>query len=170
MTTYKRHWFPPDIISYAVWLYYRFNLSHRDIEDLLAERGSSSLVSRSVFGVSDSELYTPEGWSEIIVATAIPFTSMKCLSGSTASSITYGGLWIRMARWWMCICRRSGMVLQRNGSSGDCCDPMMTNPERSWLISYAVIRQRTGKWCPRRFTIHLSMPTTGQSNHMKRPG
>ena len=39
MITYKRHRFPPDIISYAVWLYYRFNLSHRDIEDLLAERG-----------------------------------------------------------------------------------------------------------------------------------
>jgi len=39
MTTYKRHRFPRDIISYAVWLYYRFNLSHRDIEDLLAERG-----------------------------------------------------------------------------------------------------------------------------------
>jgi len=39
MNTYKRHRFPPDIISYAVWLYYRFNLSHRDIEDILAERG-----------------------------------------------------------------------------------------------------------------------------------
>ena len=39
MNTYKRHRFPPDIISYAVWLYHRFNLSHRDIEDLLAERG-----------------------------------------------------------------------------------------------------------------------------------
>jgi putative transposase len=44
MSTYKRHRFPPDIISYAVWLYYRFNLSHRRdagpfIEDLLAERG-----------------------------------------------------------------------------------------------------------------------------------
>jgi putative transposase len=39
MNTYKRHRFPPDIISYAVWLYYGFNLSHRDIEDLLAERG-----------------------------------------------------------------------------------------------------------------------------------
>lgn len=38
MNTYKRHWFPPEIISYAVWLYYRFSLSHRDIEDLLAER------------------------------------------------------------------------------------------------------------------------------------
>ncbi len=39
MNIYKRHRFPPDIISYAVWLYHRFNLSHRDIEDLLAEIG-----------------------------------------------------------------------------------------------------------------------------------
>jgi putative transposase len=39
MNTYKRHRFTPDIISYAVWLYYRFNLSYRDIEDLLAQRG-----------------------------------------------------------------------------------------------------------------------------------
>ncbi|MCH8262350.1 MAG: IS6 family transposase [Proteobacteria bacterium] len=30
---------PPEVIQYAVWLYYRSNLSHRDIEDLLAERG-----------------------------------------------------------------------------------------------------------------------------------
>lgn len=36
---YKRHRFPPEIIQYAVWLYHRFNLSHRDIEDLLAQRG-----------------------------------------------------------------------------------------------------------------------------------
>ena len=36
---YKRHRFPPVIIQHAVWLYHRFNLSHRDIEDLLAERG-----------------------------------------------------------------------------------------------------------------------------------
>jgi putative transposase len=39
MRTYKRHRLPPDIIAYALWLYYGFNLSHRDIEDLLAERG-----------------------------------------------------------------------------------------------------------------------------------
>jgi putative transposase len=39
MNTYKRHRFPAEIISYTVWLYYRFNLSYRDIEDLLAERG-----------------------------------------------------------------------------------------------------------------------------------
>ena len=36
---YKRYRFPPEIIQYAVWLYFRFNLSHRDIEDLLAQRG-----------------------------------------------------------------------------------------------------------------------------------
>ncbi|MDA9983264.1 IS6 family transposase, partial [Gammaproteobacteria bacterium] len=36
---YKRYRFPAKIIQYAVWLYHRFNLSHRDIEDLLAERG-----------------------------------------------------------------------------------------------------------------------------------
>ena len=39
MNTDKRHRFSPDIISHAVWLYHRCNLSHRDIEDLLAERG-----------------------------------------------------------------------------------------------------------------------------------
>ena len=31
MNTYKRHRFPPDIISYSVWLYYRFNLGHREL-------------------------------------------------------------------------------------------------------------------------------------------
>ena len=38
MSTYKRHKFPPDVISYAVWLYYKFNLNYRDTEDVLAER------------------------------------------------------------------------------------------------------------------------------------
>ena len=36
---YRGHRFPPEIIGYAVWLYYRFCLSFRDVEDLLAERG-----------------------------------------------------------------------------------------------------------------------------------
>jgi hypothetical protein len=41
MTTisFARHHFPPDIIRHAVWLYLRFTLSFRDVEDLLAERG-----------------------------------------------------------------------------------------------------------------------------------
>ena len=36
---YKRHRFPPEIIQYVVWLYHRFALSHRDIEDLMSQRG-----------------------------------------------------------------------------------------------------------------------------------
>ena len=36
---YRGYRFPAEIISHAVWLYFRFHLSHRDIEDLLAERG-----------------------------------------------------------------------------------------------------------------------------------
>jgi len=37
--SYHRHRFPAEIISHAVWLYHRFTLSFRDVEDLLAERG-----------------------------------------------------------------------------------------------------------------------------------
>ena len=36
---YARHRFPPVVIQHAVWLYVRFTLSFRDVEDLLAERG-----------------------------------------------------------------------------------------------------------------------------------
>jgi putative transposase len=37
--SYSRHRFPPPIIQRAIWLYLRFTLSYRDVEDLLAERG-----------------------------------------------------------------------------------------------------------------------------------
>ena len=37
--SYRGYRFPPQIISHAVWLYYRFSLSFRDVEDLLAKRG-----------------------------------------------------------------------------------------------------------------------------------
>jgi len=37
--SFVRHQFPPAIIRHAVWLYARFTLSYRDVEELLAERG-----------------------------------------------------------------------------------------------------------------------------------
>jgi putative transposase len=37
--SYRRHRYPAQIIGHAVWLYHRFSLSFRDVEDLLAERG-----------------------------------------------------------------------------------------------------------------------------------
>ncbi len=36
---YKGFRFPQEIISHAVWLYFRFSRSYRDVEELLAERG-----------------------------------------------------------------------------------------------------------------------------------
>lgn len=37
--SYKRHRFPPQIIAHAVWLYIRFNLSLREVEEMLLQRG-----------------------------------------------------------------------------------------------------------------------------------
>ena len=39
LPSYRRHRFPPEIIQNAIWLYLRFTLSYRDVEELLAERG-----------------------------------------------------------------------------------------------------------------------------------
>ena len=37
--SYARHQFPAEVIRYATWLYLRFTLSYRDVEEFLAERG-----------------------------------------------------------------------------------------------------------------------------------
>ena len=48
---YRRHRFPPEIIQHAIWLYLRFTLSYRDVEELLAERGLDiSLRNRTALG------------------------------------------------------------------------------------------------------------------------
>ncbi len=58
--SFARHRFPPDVIRHAVWLYLRFTLSYRDVEDLLAERGlmisnvSNRVQPRPPFGVRPS--------------------------------------------------------------------------------------------------------------------
>jgi transposase-like protein len=38
LLSYRRHRFPPPVIQHAIWLYLRFTLSYRDVEELLAER------------------------------------------------------------------------------------------------------------------------------------
>ena len=37
--SYRRYRFPPVVIQHAIWLYLRFTLSYRDVEDLLGDRG-----------------------------------------------------------------------------------------------------------------------------------
>src|SRR5450631_2479379 len=57
--SYAGYRFPPEVIDHAIWLYLRFTLSFRDVEDLLAERGitvSYETIRRWVnhFGLMDS--------------------------------------------------------------------------------------------------------------------
>ena len=47
---YRRHRFPPEIIPHAIWLYLRFTLSYRDVEDLLPSMGSTSPTKPSAAG------------------------------------------------------------------------------------------------------------------------
>jgi hypothetical protein len=47
--SFKRHRFPPEIIRHAIWLYARFTLNLRDVEDLLAERGLTAAACSSNF-------------------------------------------------------------------------------------------------------------------------
>lgn len=52
--SYKRHRFPPQIIAWAVWLYYRFPLNLRLVEELLLERGLSvAAIARTTTSDSD---------------------------------------------------------------------------------------------------------------------
>jgi hypothetical protein len=48
--SYRRHRFPPVVIQHAVWLYLRFTLSYRDVEELLVEVGSTSPMKPSGAG------------------------------------------------------------------------------------------------------------------------
>jgi hypothetical protein len=40
-SSYRGHRFSPEIISYCIWLCFRFSVSYRDIEELMAERGAA---------------------------------------------------------------------------------------------------------------------------------
>src|ERR1700674_697165 len=54
VSPFRGYRFPPEIITHAVWLYHRFSLSHRDVEELLAERGSRSVTRPSGSGAASS--------------------------------------------------------------------------------------------------------------------
>ena len=47
---YTCHRFHPDVIRRAIWMYFRFNLSFRDVEELMIERGVMCLMKQSEDG------------------------------------------------------------------------------------------------------------------------
>ena len=83
---YKRHRFPPEIIQHVVWLYHRFNLSTRDIEDLMAERGIAVSYESIRLWCINSALSTPGDFGVGIKVLVILSISTKSLSEFKASN------------------------------------------------------------------------------------
>jgi putative transposase len=77
---YKRHRFPPEIIQHVVWLYHRFNLSSRDIEDLMAERGIGVSYETIRLCVSNSARSMRGDFGAETTVTVIHFSSTKSSS------------------------------------------------------------------------------------------
>ena len=75
---YKGFRIPEEIISHAVWLYYRFLLSLRDVQELLLERGVVSHTRRSGPGANGSDPTTPADCAAAGPAPATAGTSLKC--------------------------------------------------------------------------------------------
>src|SRR6202020_3021810 len=57
--SFARHQFPPAVIRHAVWLYMRFTLSYRDVEDLLAERGLDISHNGAALGIEVRAVVRP---------------------------------------------------------------------------------------------------------------
>jgi transposase-like protein len=56
---YKHHRFPAEIISHGVWLYFRFCLSYRDVEEMLFASGAESSANRMPISF-DAGVLAPE--------------------------------------------------------------------------------------------------------------
>src|SRR5438309_4543522 len=100
--SYRRHRFPPPIIQHAIWLYLRFTLSYRDVEELLAERGlevSYETVRRWVLKFGPG-LARRRRRSRPPRATG--GTSTRWSFASRASGCTYGAPSITRARFSTC--------------------------------------------------------------------
>ena len=96
--SYSGYRFPPEIIQQAIWLYVRFTLSFRDVEDLLAERGilvSYETVRRWVnhFGPKIAADLRNAGRSRIPSG-----ISMRSISRSMAAWSTSGVPWMPRAK------------------------------------------------------------------------
>jgi hypothetical protein len=137
MNTYKRHRSPPEIISYAVWLYYQFSPSHRDIEDLLAERGVTvSHESIRLWCNKFGPIYTRR---------------LKRKRQGYGDTFYIDEVFVKI----------NGEL--QSASSGGSKGPMALNLGKSSLTNCAVTMWLTGILSPRPSVKTLSMPTTRQS-------
>src|SRR5580700_6579165 len=100
--SYCGHRFPAPIIQHAIWLYFRFTLSYRDVEELLAERGldlSYETVRRWVLKFGPG---LARRLRQGALGLAIAGTSTRWSCGSLVSACTCGALSTRRARSSIC--------------------------------------------------------------------
>src|SRR5438034_10199594 len=88
--SYRRHRFPPMVIQHAVWVYLRFTLSYRDVEDLLAERGIDISYETVRSWVLKFGPVIARGYGGAVPARAIDGTWTRWWFGSPASGCTSG--------------------------------------------------------------------------------
>ena len=79
VSLYHRHRFPTEIISHCVWLYFRFALSFRDVEEMLVMRWVSLLAMRlSESGALSSVRLTPTACAASLLDLATDGISTRC--------------------------------------------------------------------------------------------
>src|SRR5258708_35335044 len=118
-STYKGFRFPPEIISHAVWLYFRFSLSFRDVEELLAQRGIVvTYETVRQWCLKFGQTYANE------LRRRRPRCGDKWHAGRASSSrsvardITCGEPWTRTAMCWISSSRADGTHTLRNAFFG----------------------------------------------------
>jgi hypothetical protein len=114
---YKYHRFPGEIISHAVWLYFRFPLSYRDVEELLFVRGvimSYEAIRKWCWKFGQA---TPINCAAGASGLATNGTWKMCFSPSIENDITCGGPLIKTATCWIFLCKAVGTSKRRRNSS-----------------------------------------------------
>ncbi len=75
--SFKRHRFPPEIIRHSIWLYARFTLSFRDVEEMLAERRLDVSYETIRRWFLNFKLSSPPIYAALVPGPATIGTSMK---------------------------------------------------------------------------------------------
>src|SRR5690349_16763193 len=98
MDIYRGYRFRAAIISHCVWLYFRFCLSFRDVQEMMLERGMQ--VSHEAIRLWTLKLGAEyaHACGGALVTTAPRGILTRYSAGSMASWCIYGAPWIRMAR------------------------------------------------------------------------
>src|SRR6266404_2940058 len=91
VSLYHRHRFLSEIISHCVWLYFRFSLSFRDVEELMSSRGVSLSYETVREWCFKFGQLTPTVCAADLLGRVTSGTWMRCSSKSTDASIPLAG-------------------------------------------------------------------------------